>query len=73
MRYKYLLLESLCALWWQSTFAHPVSSSHQAGELGAIASESSVCSKIGISVLGEGGNAADALVATQFCVGVIGM
>ncbi|RDW79988.1 putative gamma-glutamyltranspeptidase 1 [Coleophoma cylindrospora] len=43
------------------------------GHLGAVASESSVCSEIGIDILKEGGNAADALVATQFCVGVIGM
>ncbi|KAH6669494.1 gamma-glutamyltranspeptidase [Halenospora varia] len=40
---------------------------------GAVASESSVCSNIGIDVLKEGGNAADALIAMQFCVGVIGM
>jgi len=58
-------------------------------ELGAVASESSVCSAIGIDILKEGGNAADAvsflqsvlkpcidatqLIAQQFCVGVIGM
>ncbi|KAI1195444.1 gamma-glutamyltransferase 1 [Nemania serpens] len=42
-------------------------------KLGAVASESSVCSEIGIKVLKKGGNAADALVATQFCIGVIGM
>ncbi|KAG9231907.1 putative gamma-glutamyltranspeptidase 1 [Amylocarpus encephaloides] len=42
-------------------------------KLGAIASESSICSAIGIDILKAGGNAADSLVATQFCVGVIGM
>ncbi|KAI0410040.1 gamma-glutamyltransferase 1 [Xylaria palmicola] len=42
-------------------------------KLGAVASESSVCSEIGIDALKKGGNAADALVATQFCIGVIGM
>lgn len=42
-------------------------------ELGAVASESAVCSKIGISLLEQGGNAIDALVGTTFCVGVIGM
>lgn len=42
-------------------------------QLGAVASESSICSLIGIDILKEGGNAADAIVATQFCVGVIGM
>ncbi|KAI8629787.1 gamma-glutamyltransferase 1 [Xylariaceae sp. FL1651] len=42
-------------------------------KLGAVASESSVCSNIGIDILKKGGNAADALVGTQFCIGVIGM
>ncbi|KAI4859265.1 gamma-glutamyltranspeptidase [Hypoxylon rubiginosum] len=41
--------------------------------LGAVASESSVCSKIGTDLLQAGGNAADALVGTVFCIGVIGM
>ncbi|CAN8101939.1 unnamed protein product [Discula destructiva] len=40
---------------------------------GAVASESAVCSKIGIELLEAGGNAVDALVGTTFCVGVIGM
>lgn len=42
-------------------------------KLGAVASESSVCSNIGTTILKEGGNAADSLIATTFCVGVIGM
>lgn len=42
-------------------------------KLGAVASESSVCSEIGIKLLEAGGNAVDALVGTVFCVGVIGM
>ncbi|EMC91437.1 hypothetical protein BAUCODRAFT_79975 [Baudoinia panamericana UAMH 10762] len=42
-------------------------------KLGAVASESSICSSIGINVLQAGGNAADSLVATVLCVGVIGM
>jgi len=41
--------------------------------LGAIASESAECTQIGIDTLAQGGNAADAMVATVFCVGVIGM
>ncbi|KAL7921243.1 gamma-glutamyltranspeptidase [Trichoderma austrokoningii] len=40
---------------------------------GAVASQSSVCSNIGIQLLKDGGNAVDALVGTVFCVGVIGM
>lgn len=46
---------------------------HDHNKLGAVASESSICSNIGIDVLKAGGNAADSLVATTFCVGVIGM
>lgn len=42
-------------------------------KLGAVASESSICSNIGTDILKEGGNAADSLIATTFCVGVIGM
>ncbi|KAI1297813.1 gamma-glutamyltranspeptidase [Xylaria venustula] len=40
---------------------------------GAVASESKVCSQIGIDLLAHGGNAVDAFVGTQLCVGVIGM
>lgn len=54
--------------------AAPAPSNHHAhGEKGAVASESATCSQIGISLLKKGGNAADALVGTVFCVGVIGM
>ena len=41
-------------------------------KLGAVASESSVCSRIGVDLIKAGGSAADALVGTVFCVGVIG-
>ena len=41
--------------------------------LGAVASESSICSHIGIDILKKGGNAADSLVATVLCIGVVGM
>ncbi|KAH0493385.1 hypothetical protein TgHK011_000057 [Trichoderma gracile] len=40
---------------------------------GAVASQSSVCSEIGIQMLKDKGNAVDALVGTVICVGVIGM
>ncbi|KAL7623705.1 hypothetical protein AAE478_005257 [Parahypoxylon ruwenzoriense] len=40
---------------------------------GAVASESRVCSEIGIDLLAQGGNAVDAFIGTQLCVGVIGM
>lgn len=49
------------------------SSTSNIPKLGAVASESSVCSRIGVDLLKDGGNAADALVGTVFCVGVIGM
>lgn len=42
-------------------------------DLGAVASESSICSEIGASILKQGGNAADSMIATVACVGVIGM
>ena len=42
-------------------------------KLGAVASESSICSKIGVQLLKDGGNAADALVGTVLCIGVVGM
>lgn len=41
--------------------------------LGAVASESDICSRIGVTLLQAGGNAADASVGTVFCVGVVGM
>ncbi|KAI0882671.1 gamma-glutamyltranspeptidase [Annulohypoxylon maeteangense] len=43
------------------------------GKRGAVASESKVCSQIGIDLLAQGGNAVDAWIGTQLCVGVIGM
>ncbi|AEO71500.1 uncharacterized protein THITE_2152403 [Thermothielavioides terrestris NRRL 8126] len=43
------------------------------GSRGAVASESSICSKIGIDTLAMGGSAADAMVATTLCVGTVGM
>ncbi|SMR57437.1 unnamed protein product [Zymoseptoria tritici ST99CH_3D1] len=42
-------------------------------KLGAVASESKECSEIGTNVLKAGGNAADSMVATVLCVGVVGM
>ncbi|KAF2814409.1 gamma-glutamyltranspeptidase [Mytilinidion resinicola] len=49
--------------------------SHDHGEakLGAVTSMSARCSDIGIDILRKGGNAADAMIATEFCVGVIGL
>jgi gamma-glutamyltranspeptidase / glutathione hydrolase len=44
-----------------------------APKLGAVASESNICSKIGTQLLQDGGNAADALAGTVFCIGVVAM
>ncbi|KAH7304747.1 gamma-glutamyltransferase 1 [Stachybotrys elegans] len=41
--------------------------------LGAVASETDTCSKVGTRLLRAGGNAVDAIVGTTLCVGVIGM
>lgn len=41
--------------------------------LGAVASETSECSRIGANILKAGGNAADAMVSTVICVGTIAM
>ncbi|PGH02759.1 gamma-glutamyltransferase [Blastomyces parvus] len=46
---------------------------HQEGELGAVASENRNCSRLGAGMLKIGGNAADAMVATVFCIGVTAM
>ncbi|KAK2743736.1 hypothetical protein FQN55_007140 [Onygenales sp. PD_40] len=46
---------------------------HHHGKLGAVASENEDCSEIGGSMLKKGGNAADAMVATVFCIGVTSM
>lgn len=45
----------------------------QAPRLGAVASESAVCSQIGTELLQRGGNAVDAIVGSVFCVGTLGM
>lgn len=42
-------------------------------KLGAVASESDICSRIGTDLLRSGGNVADATVGTVICVSVIGM
>ena len=41
------------------------------GRRAAVASENRECSQIGIDLISAGGNAADALVGTVFCIGVL--
>ena len=55
----------------QLALAHPTPSNEP--RLGAVASEAGICSQIGTDLLKTGGNAADAMVGTVFCVGVVGM
>jgi gamma-glutamyltranspeptidase / glutathione hydrolase len=61
-----LVFNSLCG----PAFAYPKRSPPR---LGAVASECDICSEIGTKLLKDGGNAADALVGTVLCVGVVGM
>ena len=49
----------------------PLLGPHPSQTHGAVASENGVCSQIGIDLLRAGGNAADALVGTVFCIGVL--
>ncbi|KAL4923194.1 gamma-glutamyltransferase [Aspergillus undulatus] len=49
------------------------SSEADSGKRGAVASESHICSRHGTDIILKGGNAADAMVATMLCVGVVGM
>lgn len=57
----------------QSVLAAPSAPVLREGEHGAVASESEICSHIGIDILKLGGNAADAMVGTVACIGVVGM
>ena len=42
-------------------------------EHGAVASENELCSRIGVEILKDGGNAIDSAVGTAFCIGVVNM
>ncbi|KAF2209868.1 hypothetical protein CERZMDRAFT_113613 [Cercospora zeae-maydis SCOH1-5] len=66
-----LLLSQLCSALptVQSEPCHDV----DGNKLGAVASESKECSEVGAQILKQGGNAADSMVATVLCVGVMGM
>lgn len=67
------LLPGLSSVASASPCAPATNATEDVPTLGAVASESAVCSKIGIELLEQGGNAIDALVGTVFCVGTIGM
>ncbi|KAI0598645.1 gamma-glutamyltranspeptidase [Biscogniauxia sp. FL1348] len=53
----------------QAVLQTTTESSHK----GAVACESKICSQIGIDLLAQGGNAVDAFIGTQLCVGVTAM
>lgn len=57
----------------QTALAAPSTPVLHDGQRGAVASESDICSHIGIDILKLGGNAADAMVGTVACIGVVGM
>lgn len=57
----------------QTVLGAPSAPVLRAGQRGAVASESEICSHIGIELLKLGGNAADAMVGTVACIGVVGM
>ncbi|KPM45209.1 Gamma-glutamyltranspeptidase 1 [Neonectria ditissima] len=65
-----LVIAQVLLGFFQQAFAAP---SHKEPRLGAVASETDICSKIGTKLLKHGGNAADAMVGTVLCVGVVGM
>nr|POE82730.1 gamma-glutamyltransferase [Quercus suber] len=50
-------------------FGHHNHNDHD--KLGAVSSENAICSNIGLNTLRKGGNAADSLIATNLCVGVV--
>ena len=52
---------------------HHVQADDDDPSLGAVASESEICSKLGANLLERGGNAADAMVGTVLCVGTVAM
>ena len=69
----FFLIRLALAIWpiSPSTQQQPLLGPHPAPTHGALASANRGCSQIGIDLLRAGGNAADALVGTVFCIGVL--
>ena len=63
----------LAASAWASLASGSECSDKHGPRLGAVASESGICSRIGARLIQDGGNAADALVGTVFCIGTVAM
>ena len=66
-----ILSRLLLAAFALATLSSGAPSKATSDKLGAVSSENYICSQIGIGLLQAGGNAADALVGTLFCVGVV--
>ncbi|OAQ62533.1 gamma-glutamyltranspeptidase [Purpureocillium lilacinum] len=56
-----------------ASLAQEPSTNGSSSKLGAVASQSSVCSRIGTDLLQKGGSAVDAIVGTVLCVGTVSM
>ncbi|RDA93323.1 hypothetical protein CP533_2014 [Ophiocordyceps camponoti-saundersi (nom. inval.)] len=54
-------------------FRAVIGASDDGPKLGAVASESAVCSRIGTQLLQSGGSAADGIIGTILCVGTVAM
>jgi gamma-glutamyltranspeptidase len=68
---KNIVCLALIASSFLPVYAYPT---HEAKNMkGGVASESEICTQIGIDAIKGGGTAADAMVATVLCVGVTGM
>ncbi|KAL7270428.1 hypothetical protein RUND412_006867 [Rhizina undulata] len=73
-------LASICALVLGAATLLPIAGANplyrvnfEQDKNGGVASEVKTCSQVGIDLMKSGGNAADAMVGTAICVGVLGM
>lgn len=73
-----ILLGGTVTVSWATPAHHASGYSHRSpslpplsGKHGGVVTEVGVCSDIGVNVLKEGGNAADAIISSALCVGTI--
>ncbi|KAI1376897.1 gamma-glutamyltransferase 1 [Hypoxylon crocopeplum] len=73
LTFFYFISSALPNLWAgnRTTLPLPAGTVSSDGRLGAVASVSKTCSKVGTDIIKSGGNAIDAAVAAQFCLGVV--
>ena len=67
----FLFVGALSARYTQFPILSSKEEPHRDTLHGGVASENQACSQIGADLLEAGGNAADAIVGTTFCVGVL--